>query len=297
MTNRDDATVYARQLWRTLEPYHGMIYFVPEAEAAYEELGVTGRSGYFGSRSAAMGAVGPLVVQATFFNFHPRLVESAMAGLWDRTTPEAMLLARHRAVDAALRRLLGDEVEADTVQEAVDLVRPAVEAASARPEGRPLFAGHARLPEPDVPHLALWWAITLLREFRGDGHIAALVDAELSGVEALVLHAATGTVPRAVLQATRAWSDDEWEAAVERLRSRGLVEDGPAGPDDTDRTDGEVRLSPAGTELHDHIEHRTDVLATPAWGAISAEDAARVRAIVRPWSKTIAATAFGSRVR
>ncbi len=293
MTNSDDATMYARQCWRTLEPYHGMIYFVPEATAAYEALGVTGRSGYFGSRSAALGAVGPLVVQATFFNFHPGLVEAAMTGLWDRTTPEAMLLARHQAVDAALRRLLGDEIEADTVREAVDLLRPAVEAAIARPEGRPLFAGHARLPEPDVPHLALWWAATLLREFRGDGHIAALVDAELSAVEALILHAATGTVPRSILQTTRAWPDDEWDAGVDRLRGRGLVEDGPA---DADRTDGDVRLSPAGTELHDHIEHRTDVLATPAWGAISAEDAARVRAIVRPWSKTIAATSFGSRV-
>ncbi len=284
MTNTDDPAGYARQCWRTLEPYHGMIYFVPEAEAAYEEIGVTGRSGYFGSRSAALGAVGPLVVQATFFNFHPRLVEAAMDGLWDRTTPEAMLLARHQAVDAALRRLLGEEVENDAGREAVDLLRPAVEAAVARPEGRPLFAGHARLPEPEVPHLALWWAITLLREFRGDGHIAALVDAELSAVEALVLHGAAGEVRASVLQSTRGWSDDEWRAGTERLRRRGLVED-----------DGQ--LSPAGAQLHAHIEARTDALATPAWGAISAEDAARVRAIVRPWSKTIAATAFGQPFR
>jgi len=33
----------------------------------------------------------------------------------------------------------------------------------------------------------------LLREYRGDGHIAALVAHGLSGIEALITHIATGT--------------------------------------------------------------------------------------------------------
>lgn len=279
----DDAThaaTTARKCWRTLEPYHGMIYFVPEAAEEYEAIGVTGRSGYFGSRSAAMGAVGPLVVQATFFNFHPGLVDKAMDGLWETTTPEDVLLARHRAVDRALRRMLGDAVEDPAITEAVAILRPAVDAARARPEGRPLFAGHARLPEPkDLPHVALWWAITLLREFRGDGHIAALVDAELSGLDALILHGATGDVPMDLLQQTRAWPDDEWEAGLDAMQRRGLVT--------TDQT-----LTDEGRALRDHIEDRTDRLATIAWNEITTDDADRVRALVRPHSKSISAATF-----
>lgn len=284
MTN-PDAAVIARKCWRTLEPYHGMIYFVPEAAAEYDAIGVEGRSGYFGSRSAAMGALGPLVVQAAFFNFHPALVHRAMDGLWGRASPEDLLLARHRAVDTALQRMLGDEVDNPDLRQAVDLLHPAVEAAIARPEGRPLFAGHARLPEPDMPHLALWWAATLLREFRGDGHIAALLDAELTGAEALVLHGATGDVPMSILQTTRSWSDDEWRVAVEELARRGLVE--PYGEDGTDAT-----LTVAGGELRQHIEDRTDALAAPAWAAIDADSAERVRTLVRPWSKSISAVTF-----
>lgn len=270
----------ARKCWRTLEPFHGMIYFVPEAAAAYETVGVTGRSGYFGSRSAPMGAVGPLVVQATFFNFHPELVHRAMDGLWDDVSPAALIEQRHLAADQALRRFLGDEVGSPAMVEAVELLRPAVEAACARPEGRPLFAGHADLPAPDEPHLALWHAITLLREFRGDGHVTLLAGAGLSGVEALVLHGASGEVPMEVLKTTRAWPDDEWASAVEGLRSRGLV-------------DRDNRLTSAGAELRDGIEARTDELAATAWNSMSADYADRVRNIVRPWSKAISASAFG----
>ncbi|MGK2928994.1 MAG: SCO6745 family protein [Acidimicrobiales bacterium] len=285
MTNPDSAVI-ARKCWRTLEPYHGMIYFVPEGAAEYDAIGVEGRSGYFGSRSAAMGAVGPLVVQAAFFNFHPTLVDRAMSGLWDRVTPEDLLLARHRAVDSALRRMLGDEIDNPDMRQAVDLLHPAVEAAIARPEGRALFAGHARLPEPEMPHLALWWAATLLREFRGDGHVAALLDAELTGVEALVLHGATGDVPMSILQSTRAWPDDEWQVAVDGLARRGLVD-----PTDEDGPGGAI-LTASGGELRQHIEDRTDALAAPAWAAVDADAAERVRNLVRPWSKSISAATF-----
>ena len=275
------AAEIARKCWRTLEPYHGMIYFVPEAAAAYEEVGVTGRSGYFGSRSAPMGAVGPLVVQATFFNFHPELVHRAMDGLWEEVHPDDLVEARFGAADAALRRLLGDEIADPAVTEAVGLLRPVVDAAREHPEGRPLFAGHADLAEPEAAHLALWHAITLLREFRGDGHVAALLHAGVTGVEALLLHGASGEVPMEVLQQTRAWPDGEWAAARDELRRRGLLE-------------GDT-LSEAGADLRAGIEGRTDELAAPAWRAISPDDAERLREIVRPWSRTISATAFGRR--
>ncbi len=271
----------ARKCWRTLEPYHGFIYFAPEAAAHYERIGLHGRSQYFASRSAAMGAVGPTVVQATFFNFEPGLVVSAMEGIWDRVDTDDVLLARHSAVDEGLARLLGPAVlESAEMVEALRLIRPVVDAAMRRPEGRPLFAGHARLPEPDMPHLALWWAITLLREFRGDGHIVALIDAGLSGLDALLLHGASGEVSMDLLQSTRGWSDGAWAAGLDSLRARGLV-------------DASSALTSDGAALRARVEARTDELAAPAWRALPAADAERLRALVRPWSKTISAAMFG----
>ncbi len=277
--------VIARQTWRTLEPIHGMIYFAPEAEAAYATLGITGRSGYFASRSAAMGAVDPEVVLATFFNFHPDLVRGAMTGVWEVATPAAVVAARFAAVDRALRRAGGDLLDTQELPTAAGLARRAAEAAAEHGEGRPLFSGHASLDWPDEPHLALWHAQTLLREFRGDGHIAALVLAGLSGLDALVLHAATGEVPRSALQATRAWSDDEWAGAVDSLAARGLV-------------DAHGEFTERGREARDAIELQTDRLAAAPYAALGADDCATLRRLARPLSKAIVATgtlAFAAR--
>lgn len=264
--------VMARKMWRTLEPYHGLIYFAPEAAAAYEALGVTGRDGYFSSRAAAMGTVPAEVVIATFYNFDPDLVRPAFPRVWSATTPAALVEARQSAADAALRRILGDALDSLGIIRAAGLAQIAASACTA--EGRPLYAAHASLTWPTPPHLALWHAITLLREFRGDGHLAALVDAELRGIDALVMHAASGEVPRVVLQSTRGWSDEAWEASVERLAARGLV-------------DADGALTPSGADLRRHIEDRTDALAMAPWRALGSDACDELRGIVRPLSKAI----------
>jgi hypothetical protein len=175
---------------------------------------------------------------------------------------------RLAAVHLALREILGDQVEGDDVAEAAALADRAARAASI--EGRPRCVGHAALPWPDQPHLVLWHAITLLREYRGDGHIAALVTAGLDPCEALVTHGAVheNGVGSSVLRSSRSWPDDEWEAAAERLRGRGLFQ-------------GDA-LSADGVALRDRIEAMTDEAAAPAWAAISGGEAERLRAIVRP---------------
>ena len=266
-------TTLARKMWRTLEPYHGMIYFAPRAAAAYAELGVEGRAGYFASRAAPMGPVPAEVVIATFFNFRPALVAAAVPAAWAVAAPEELVAARFGAVDETLRDILGDDaLAAPEVEEAAVLARRATEACSV--PGRPLYAGHASLAWPDEPHLALWHAITLLREFRGDGHIAALVMEDLDGCEALVTHGSSGDVPPALLQSTRGWTDDEWAAATARLRDRGWLADGAA--------------TPLGIEARDRIESRTDELAMAPWRALGQDDADRLRTLVRPMSKAIA---------
>lgn len=262
--------ITSRKMWRTLEPYHGLVYFAPEAAAAYAALGVHGLDGYFASRSAPMGAVPAEVVVATFFNFDPAVVHHAIPAVWEVTTPEAMLAARLQGADGALRGAIGDGLDGPDVERAATLARTAAEACPTA--GRPLFAGHASLPWPDAPHLELWHAICMLREFRGDGHVACLVEAGLDGIDALVLHAATGEVPRAVLQGTRQWDDASWDASVERLTGRGLV-------------DAEGAFTSAGAELRQAIEDRTDVLALAPWQALGDAGCDELRALGRPLSR------------
>lgn len=275
-------TTMARKMWRTLEPYHGLVYFAPEPVAAYAAIGIEGRAGYFASRVAPMGAVATEVVQATFFNFEPGLVAGAMAGAWEVASPAQLLAARLEGADGALRAVLGEDVLSGAeVAEAAELARTA--AGGCRVDGRPLYAGHAALPWAEPAHLVLWHAISLLREHRGDGHIACLVVEGVAGAEALVLHGASGDVASEVLQASRAWPDQEWAAAVDRLVARGWLGD-----------DG--GLTEEGAAVRGRIEDRTDALALPPWEALGEQGCDRLRSLVRPLSKAIVASgAFGFR--
>lgn len=266
--------VRARKCWRTLEPYHGFVYFAPEAAEEYATLGVEGRTGYFLSRSAAMGRVSPATVIATFYNFNPSLVRHAMDGVPDGLDVADVLAARYRAVDRVLRDRLGEAATSPEMARAAELAERATTGLVEHCVGRPLAAAHAALPVPDEDHLRLWWAITALREYRGDGHLVALVDAELSGLEALVVHAASGDVGADVLKATRAWPDTEWDRAVDALTARGLLDE-----------DGS--FTDAGRDLRQQIEERTDRLAAPAWAELTDEEGAEMRSLVRPWSRAV----------
>jgi hypothetical protein len=264
-----------RRAWRVTEPIHAMIYFAPEAFDTFAALGVGPQDGYFASRGAAFGECGPGVVAATFYNFNPDLVARALPAAWEITTPLAMVEARLSAVDAALTRGLGAAVLASPeVAEAAELARKAAEAATAWPHGRPLFAAHAELPWPDEPHLVLWHAQTLLREFRGDGHVATLVAAGISGIEALVLHVATGQADERFLRVSRGWRREAWTAATDGLRSRGLLDESGAFTD-------------AGRALRAEVEETTDRLAAPAYDALGVAGCERLAELTRPLSRTL----------
>ncbi len=270
----------AHKTWRTLEPYHSAIYFVPEAVEESRDAGVADpMSAYFASRSAPLGTASAQLVVATFFNFEPSFVHRSMDGVWDATTPERIIAARLRAADRMIRRLVPDFVGSDDVVEAADIARRTAERAAERPEGRPLFAAHSRLPWPDEPHLVLWHAQTLLREFRGDGHIAALTVEGLSGCEALITHAASGAIAADRLRTSRRWPDDAWARAEDRLRARGWLDDV-----------GE--LTEVGRERREWIERRTDELAAAPYDELGDEACERLRTLVRPVSRTMA-TVFG----
>lgn len=269
----------SRSCWKTLEPVHAMIYFAPEAQEEYAALGydlkANRAAGYFPARAAALGAVRAPVVQATFFNFSAVAVAFGMDRAWEVATPDELVQARLRAADRALVRMAGEELAGSELAEAVALARTACEGCT--PEGRPLYAGNAALPWPEQPHLQLFHAVTLLREFRGDGHIAALVVEGLTGLEAAVMHVAQGDAwTREPLRKTRGYSPEEWDGAVERLRARGWLHE-------------DATFTDEGRAVRQRIEDRTDELALPPWERLGEDDCARLRELVRPVSKAIAA--------
>lgn len=274
-----DLTAAARLAAR-LEPCHSFIYFAPEAGLNLTALGLSPAAAYFVSRSAAMGTASPEVVVSTFYNFNPSTVREAMAGAWTITTPDAVLAARYDAAAKALRRMLGDGADSDDIATIGAMVRTAMDGVS--PAGRTLYAGHAGLPWPSDPLLVFWHAITLIREYRGDAHVAALVLEGLDPVEALVTHAASGLLklPKPLLQATRAWSDEQWAAGEARLVGRGLLRD-----------DGS--FTPEGQAQRDRIEQATTAASMAPYEALGDDGVARLSELVAPISRTIRAAMFG----
>jgi hypothetical protein len=271
----------ARKAHRTLEPLHVVTYFASEPGERYAALGVKGgMRGYFASRAAALGRVPAEVVIATFFNFAPEGIRKAIPSAWDVTTPEAVLEARYAGTSDAYRRILGDEVlDSAEMAEAAALAREATTVL--HNEGRPLYAAHASLDWPEPAHLQLFHAQTLLREHRGDGHIAALVLAGLDAVEALVTYVPTGQgLPESVLRATRGWSDDAWEAGQARARERGLL-------------DAEGALTASGNEMRELIEAQTDAADATPYLHLGQARTERLRDLSRPWAKAINQSMFG----
>ncbi|MGX2993560.1 SCO6745 family protein [Streptomyces sp. JNUCC 64] len=270
-----------RRCNQVLNPLHAAHYFSPEAGAEMTALGLDGWSaGYFAMRSAALGEVGSATVTAAFYVFSPALVAAHLPAAWRAAAPEAVLAARLRAADGALRRLLGDgTVASPEMAEAAGLALRAAEGCA--PHGRALAAAHAALPVPDAPHLALWHAATVLREHRGDGHLAVLLDLGLDPVEAMVSHTATGKgmTPR-WNTTTRGWEDTDWKAAVERLRARGLL-----------AADGE--LTDRGRALRAELEERTDRLDLAPYELLGAAGTARLTELAGGFTRTaLAAGAF-----
>jgi hypothetical protein len=254
-------------MWTLFEPVHAVTYFAPEARAAFEAANLRGFwRGYFAGRAAPLGAVGPAPVTASFFAFAPRMVQRALPDVWTRADPATALLARLDGARASLAALLGDHAKSTEVAEAAELLR---DAADGLPTvGRPLGAANAALPWPGDPLGDLWQAATILREHRGDGHVAALLVAGLEGAQTPVWRSSLDG-ERATLQPARGWTDEEWEDAAARLRDRGwLTADGAA-------TD-------AGRAVRDEVEATTDRLAAEPWDRLGPTRSARLRTVLHP---------------
>ena len=199
--------------------------------------------------------------------------------VWDTATPEAALAARERGSVAALRRILGDLADSPGLARAADLAARA--ATSAPTEGRVLYAALRALPVPDEPVARLWHAATLLREHRGDGHVAALVAEGIGGTEAHVLHAlAEGIYPAEKFGRIHHLPAARLAAVVDGLRARGLI-------------DADGWLTDAGRETKERIESLTDELAAPPYDSLEPRELDQLVADLEPVTAVL--DAAGSR--
>ncbi|GAA2012186.1 SCO6745 family protein [Brevibacterium samyangense] len=298
-----------RRLFRHLDTVHAASYFAPEVAEALAGVGLDHPAGqYLASRTAPLGAVPSAVVTATFYNFAPAHVARHVPGCWDVATPREILDARTRGVEALLARLFGPGENAAgtdgarsavverslTAREITARLQPVLD--ELPDDGRPLFAAHRSAfdggvltESPDLQaFMDLWIGCTLVREFRGDGHIGALLSHGLTGLEALVLHCATGTTftPRAARR-SRGWTEEEWADAEDALREHGLL----TGSGD------EARITDAGARLREEIEAVTDTSSAQVWKGFDDAALMSLASAVRDLSRVVvSAEAFPAKV-
>lgn len=232
-----------QQIWRCLEAIHAVVYFSPRTRDAYERVGLRGYwMGYFASRSAPLGAPGPQLVTALFHGFAARMVNRVLPDAWSLAFPEVVLRARMKLAHDELvphtDGVNGLAASLESLLEQLDLA------------GRPLAAAHASLPRPEEPVTRLWHAATVLREYRGDGHVAALVATDVDGAQANMWHAAGGLLAENQRE-NRGYTETEWSAAHTALVKRGWL-------------DANGRLTSAGRAARVDVEHRTDLAAAHA---------------------------------
>lgn len=278
-----DVSAVARGIWAAVEPVASSVYFAPEVHRNYQALGFNGSSrtvgkieypdmvAYFTSRGACLGpnVSGHLVASAFGVFKRPMVVEATSAG-WQITDQAAILEAREHGQVAMLKRVLGESPEELTWATGV-LQRMAEHAPG---EGRALFSGLLSLGYPDDPMGAFWRAADLVREHRGDSHIAAWIGADLDACEIGVLTDPWRNQPLKSWVRSRGWTEEELDAAIERLRARGYL-------------DGD-ELTGAGRALRDEIEAATDEMEVRVCAALG-DDAERLFALFDPWCAAIVA--------
>jgi hypothetical protein len=270
----------ARALAAALEPVAGQVYFSPECHTRYEKLGfgpspgqfggVAGPDGpaYFTSRGSVMGQVPGELVASAFAVFNPAVVIPAVTYGWTLTDAATIGAERTAGAVEQLVRLLG--ARPDGLDRATELLRRATD--PLRPEGKPLYAGLRSLGLPGEPVADMWRLTDLLREYRGDAHTAAWTSAGFDATEIGLLSELYWGLPMRTYVRTRAWSNDELDAAEERLAARGLVADGG--------------FTDAGRAARDAVEDLTDRQCQPIVDALG-DDLQELVGLLDGWGKAV----------
>jgi hypothetical protein len=258
----------ARRMFELVEPIGVLPYSADDPNEAMFALGFTNYwDTYFAGRAAPLGLVPAEVVDALFYNFAPGEVARHIPKVWRTTTPEAAIAARRLGCGRALRRILGERTGSPAFARAADLLTKA--ATSAPVEGRPMYAALRALPIPDDPVDRLFHAASLLREHRGDGHIAALMVEGVGGLEAHVLVALDMDLPAEKFGRIHHLPAAQLAAVLDGMRERGLIgEDG--------------WLSERGRAVKQRVEACTDDLAAKPYESLEPGELDELMAALEP---------------
>lgn len=196
-------------------------------------------------------------MDALFYNFAPGEVARHIPKVWDTTTPEAAIAALQMGCVKALRRILGDHVDSPAFARAAELL---LRAATGAPfEGRPMYAALRAIPIPDDVVARLFHAASMLREHRGDGHIAALMIEGVGGLEAHVLYALGVGMPAEKFGRIHHLPPAQLAAVIDGMRARNLIGD-----------DG--CLSETGRAVRQRVEALTDDLAAKPYESLGPDE-------------------------
>ena len=259
-----------------VEPIGVIPYSADEPNVSMFALGFTDYwDTYFAGRAAPLGSTVPAdVVHALFYSFAPGEVARHIPKVWGTTTPEAAIAARQEGCVNALSRILGDLVDTPDFTRAVELLTKA--ATSAPLEGRPMYAALRTLPLPEEPVARLFHAASLLREHRGDGHVAALMVEGVGGLEAHVLLALDLGIPATTFGRIHHLPSVLLTDLIEKMKDRGLVED-------------EVTFTAAGRQVKDRVEALTDQLAVAPYEVLEPGELDELTAALEPLAQKLLA--------
>ena len=233
----------ARRLRDACEAIATIGWWSRPAAAGFLGLGHGFFDGYVWGRAAALGpSVSAPVVVAAFGVFDGSMLTAVFEHGRSISSDEAILSARATGAAEGLAAATVD-VDVTSVEAFGDRLLAATDSLDGL--GRPLFGALRALPTPTDAFGRAWRAAELVREHRGDGHVAALVAAGLDMAEANVLTEVWLGYPVGEYSASRGLPPERLRAAADALRSRGWI-------------DASDALTAAGRAARDEIEAATD---------------------------------------
>ena len=276
MTSQQLSPAVSRAMWAAAEPVVLLGLAAPEGHQAIAALGLPRQANFLALRAAPLGKASSAVVAAAFHGFPRSRFEQHLSPVWEFVEPQAVIDATHAAIPLMMERVLAGSVDTAELARIGDVLTGVAQSLDVA--GRPLASANQAVVPPREPWARFWRAWMVLREFRGDTHVAELVGHDLTVIEAQVLGSAwkPELLDVEMLRSSRRLDDQVWRHGESLLQSRGLL-------------DAQGSLTESGRELRAEIEFLTDVACLRAWSQLSAAELASTYAFTRALSETVIA--------
>lgn len=254
----------ARRLRDACEPIAIHPAWNRRTNEALAARGLNFLTAYVYGRAACMGDVSPTLVVSAFAAFEPSFVIATYEEARSLIKRDELLAIRDTSTIESLQSILGNADVTGTVR----ILRRGLSAVDGI--GRALFSGLLSRPWPDSPIGQLWRACDMVREHRGDSHIAAYITSGLGPVEMNILTELYVGMPLRSFVATRGWSQEIIDSTITQLQKKGLI--------------NEETLTSQGLQLREEIEKQTDLMEQPLVDAIG-EDFNTLVMQLNQWSE------------